>query len=408
MSVKIVAVAPTYNNAATLRAVLDGVAAQGFTAIVVDDGSTDATAQVLGSWDGDTVRHAVNRGKAHALRTGFARAAELGYTHALTIDTDGQHDPADLPIVATLCRENPDAIIVGARPRCAAYPRRSWWGRAASNALVRAIGGVAVSDSQSGLRAYPLAVVERLGSRTSRYAFETEVLARAGWANVPVVETPIRCIYEVPAGRVSHFRPWRDSASAAVMHAGMLTRSLWPASPRKLSPTTDDTTTGTAWERTVRWVNPFRTWRLIRRGDAQRERLAASVGWGAFMCFQPYFGMKTVMCLGLAKALRLQPLVVIGTSSLCTPPIGPVLWAMSITVGHWALRREPPHFDVHVGALALFREVAAEWLLGATVLGAVAGVVAYALAARAVRWTTRRWVRGDVESHELQHAVEAR
>lgn len=384
MKPKFVVVAPTYNNARTLPGVLAGLAALGLPVIAVDDGSTDGTAAALEHWAGETVTHPANRGKAAALRTGFARAAELGYTHAVTIDTDGQHDVADVPALVGLSRDNPDAIVVGARPRGPGYPARSWLGRRASNALVQLIGGARVSDSQSGLRVYPLDVVRALRSRTSRYAFETEILARAGWANVPVVEAAIRCIYDVPAGRVSHFCPGRDSASAVLMHAALLHRSVWPARPAKVHPVNDRTTTGTLWERGVRWANPFRTWRLLREDAAQRERVAASVGWGAFMAFQPFFGLKTVSCLAVSRLFRLQPLVVMGTSSLATPPVGPILWAMSIWLGHLLLGRPLPRYDLAAGPTALFHNLATEWVVGAMAFGVLAGAAAYLATRRAV------------------------
>lgn len=390
---RLVVVAPTFDNAATLRAVLDGVAARGLPIIVTNDGSRDDTAAILGRWlDGTpgrwVVTHDVNRGKAAALRSGFARAAELGFTHALTIDTDGQHDPADVEALVRLSVADPRAIVVGSRPvDPACYPTRSRVGRWCSNVLVWFIGGVRVGDSQCGLRVYPLDVVRTLGAHTSRYAFETEVLARAGWANVPVAQTTIRCIYELPSGRVTHFRPWRDSLSAAWMHTRLIARSLYFWPPQKMHPTDDRTTTGTLVERTLRWFNPMRTWRLIRRDATERERLAASTGLGLFVGCQPAFGLKTILCLAAARGFNLQPLVVIAASSLTTPPVGLFVWAASIAIGHAVLHGSipsPETYDIdRLGAATVLRLVAAEWILGALIFGAAAGGVAW-LAMRSI------------------------
>src|SRR5690349_15943341 len=114
-----VVIAPTYNNARTLAGVLDRVVALGLPVIVVNDGATDGTAEVLGRWVGTqggrgrVVTHDVNRGKAAALRTGFRAAAEAGYTHAATIDTDGQLDPEQIPALVKLAAENPAALVLG-------------------------------------------------------------------------------------------------------------------------------------------------------------------------------------------------------------------------------------------------------------------------------------------------------
>lgn len=395
LDVRLVVVAPTFDNAATLRALLEGVAAHGLPIIVTDDGSTDGTRAILASWRDESagrwvVTHDANCGKAAALRSGFARAEALGFTHALTIDTDGQHDPADVPSIVRLSVADRRAIVLGARPIDGpGYPTRSRVGRWFSNALVWFIGGVRVSDSQCGMRIYPLDVVRTLGAETSRYAFETEVLARAGWANVPVAEVPIRCIYELPTGRVTHFRPWRDSFSAAWMHTRLIARSLYFWPPRKVHPTGDETTTGTLVERTLRWSNPMRTWRLIRRDAVERERVAASAGLGLFVGCQPAFGLKTILCLAAARGFNLQPLVVLTASSLTTPPVGLFVWAASIAIGHALLHGSLPSPDTYdigrLGPAAVLRLVAAEWIIGAIVFGAAIGASAWLLLRLIVR-----------------------
>src|SRR5687768_4853449 len=130
-SFKTVVVAPTYNNAGTLPALIDGVLALGLPLIVVDDGSTDDTASILARRkDLRVITHPRNRGKAAALRSGFAAAGEAGYTHAVTIDTDGQHDPAEIPKLLARAKESPEALVLGLRDDDApGYPARSRFGR---------------------------------------------------------------------------------------------------------------------------------------------------------------------------------------------------------------------------------------------------------------------------------------
>src|SRR5439155_15804669 len=127
--------------------------------------------------------HHQNRGKAAALRTGFAAAAERGHTHAVTIDTDGQHEPTDIPALLRAAEQSPKALIVGARDEMAAdYPARSRVGRRGSNFFVWLESGLRVSDSQCGLRVYPLELLRVARCGAGYFGFETEILTRAAWA----------------------------------------------------------------------------------------------------------------------------------------------------------------------------------------------------------------------------------
>ncbi|MGN6507104.1 MAG: DUF2062 domain-containing protein [Tepidisphaeraceae bacterium] len=385
-------VAPTFNNAQTLAHVLSDADSLGLPIIVVNDGSTDPTADILGDWlkrEADFPRRVAqfehNRGKAAALQEGFAVARRLGYTHALTLDTDGQHAIEDAATLLRQARAEPAALIIGHRPIAAHdYPPLSRLGRRFSNLLVRLESGLIVGDSQSGLRVYPLAPLERLRAGANRYGFETEILTRAAWAGVPVRETPIRCIYQTDGRRVSHFHPVKDSLRALRMHALLLTLALKPAWPTSL-----EATTGTIVQRAIRWMNPTKMWRDIRagRGDG---RFPGSVAVGMFMAVAPLYGIKTVVCLIMAKALRLQPLVVLAVSSLNTPPTGPFLAAASIGTGFWCLHRRLPAMGefnpFRDGWAATFRAVALEWVIGSILVGSVLAALAYVLAKFSLRW----------------------
>src|SRR5258706_4281557 len=130
-----VVLAPTFNNVRTLAGVLARVDALGMAVIVVDDGSGDGTAEVLRRWEKGgaqrwVVTHSENRGKAAALATGFGRARELGFSHAVTIDTDGQLRPEEIPSLVEAARKSPRALVVGCRDETAAdYAEKSRLGR---------------------------------------------------------------------------------------------------------------------------------------------------------------------------------------------------------------------------------------------------------------------------------------
>ncbi|MEM8496115.1 MAG: glycosyltransferase family 2 protein, partial [Planctomycetota bacterium] len=231
-----IAVVPTYQNGRTVVDVVRRVLAGGWPCVVVDDGSTDATGDALDSLVSElageqespalhVIRHASNRGKAAALAAGFERARALGFSHAVTLDADGQHDPEQIEALWACAAESPTHLVLGERPWRVegGTPWRSSFGRRFSNTLVAWQSGVEVGDSQTGFRVYPLDALARLGCTFSRFAFETEVLIRAGRAGVPIATVPIRSRYLTGAGRVSHFAPLRDSMHSLWMHAVLLT-----------------------------------------------------------------------------------------------------------------------------------------------------------------------------------------
>ncbi|MBC8105959.1 MAG: DUF2062 domain-containing protein, partial [Anaerolineae bacterium] len=141
--------------------------------------------------------------------------------------------------------------------------------------------------------------------------------------------------------------------------------------------------TGTIVERFLRWINPMRVWRQIRADHAERKRFAFSFSTGIFIATLPPFGLKTIFCLFLAKWFKLQPVVVIGASSLNTPPIGTLLAAMSIVAGHLLLHGRWPalsRYDpVANGMWSTLKSVGVEWIIGSVVLGATLATISYVI-----------------------------
>ena len=231
---------PTFNNAGTLESVMNAAAALDLPLMVVNDGSTDDTPAILDRWDSGGGRqaiilhHAVNQGKAAALRTGFAAASKEGFTHAATLDTDGQLDPADLPALLRRAEQTPRALVLGSRAwHIQNYPSKNLLGRRLSNAAIRLQSGVRINDSQCGLRIYPVDLMRRIRVTSNRFSFEAEAITRAAWAGCPIIEVPIRCTYAPPGERVSHYIPSRDTPRAILTHLAMLVRSILPLPHRK-------------------------------------------------------------------------------------------------------------------------------------------------------------------------------
>jgi len=223
-----VVVAPTYNNARTLPDLLMRLESIGVPVIVVNDGSTDETPRILADWmhdapDNTLVSHRSNQGKGAALRSGFAQAEHAGFTHAVTIDTDGQHDPEEIPTLLTAALKSPAALILGCRSTSIhEYPASSLMGGRLSNLAIWLESGRRPSDSQSGFRVYPLELVRNAACFSNRYGFETEIITRGCWAGCEFKEVPVTSRYLPPATRVSHFRPFRDTLDHILMHLRLL------------------------------------------------------------------------------------------------------------------------------------------------------------------------------------------
>ena len=384
-----VVVAPTYNNAGTLAGVLGRLDAQGFPVIVVNDGSTDHTADVIADWLRQPRDHAAraeahprNRGKAAALQTGFALARRLGYTHALSIDTDGQLAPEQVPQMLALAGRNPEALVLGVRDASAAdYPARSRLGRRSANLLIFMESGLRVADSQCGLRVYPLAAEPLFRAKARRYGFETEVVVRAGWAGVPIAEMPVRCTYFAGEQRVSHFRPWRDSARAAAMHARLVGRALLPGgrSSRGRKPPADGADRIPFWRSVLLWLSPRDAWRQVRQDAPEGEKrtlMAGSLGIGAFIGCLPTYGLHAVIALYAARRLNLNPLGMVLGTQVAFPPLGVVLAMAAVAVGHLLLHGgiPPPQdfaplWEGWSGFLKLGRWFFVDWLVGSVVVG---------------------------------------
>ena len=232
----ICAVIPTYNNARTLSDVILRTARHIRDIIVVVDGSTDDTLQVLSSLDEPVTVVTLDRnyGKGYALRQGFRKAVEMGFTHALTIDSDGQHFPEDIPALLAVSRRQPEAFVVGNRNIAADnMPRRNTFANRFSNFWFAVQTGVRLPDTQTGMRVYPLDRLHGLSLMTSRYEAELELLVVAAWAGERIVSVPVRVYYPPEGERVSHFRPAYDFARISLLNTVLCFAALFYGMPRR-------------------------------------------------------------------------------------------------------------------------------------------------------------------------------
>jgi len=224
---EVAALIPALDCEATLGDVVRGARAHVDRVLVVDDGSRDRTAQVAAAAGAEVLRHATNRGKGAALRTGMQALVASGATHVLTLDGDGQHLPDEIPLLLRAAAEEPSALVLGARqhpPGSLAKIRA--FGNRFANRWVEIACGAALADTQSGFRVYPLRATLALGCRADHFAFETEVVIRAVRAGIAIRSVPVRVWNPPPDERTSHFRGFRDSLRIVFTVIALILR-LW-------------------------------------------------------------------------------------------------------------------------------------------------------------------------------------
>jgi glycosyltransferase involved in cell wall biosynthesis len=229
-------VIPVYEHAGPLRTVLEKLRPGGFRCVVVDDGSGEACRKALEdlatALDTQVTLKRLERngGKGAAVKAGLRLAADLGFTHALQVDADGQHDLDAVPRLLAAAEREPAAVICGLPVFDASVPASRLYGRRVTNFWIRVntlSGGI--PDGMCGLRVYPLAATLRVlgaGRTGNRMDFDPEVLVRLKWAGLALRFLPVAVNY--PEGGVSHFRLGQDNALISWMHTrlffGMLAR----------------------------------------------------------------------------------------------------------------------------------------------------------------------------------------
>lgn len=192
-----IVVIPAYNEEKTVSEAVRGALALADLVVVVDDGSTDRTAEVAGTAGATVVRHAINRGLGGALGTGIAAALRLGADALVTMDADGQHRPEDARRVFDRLERGGVDFVIGSRMLEARghMPRRRRLAQWCGNALTAALFGRWVSDSQSGLRGLTRPAAERLELKSSRMEVSSEFIREAARLGLRVAEIPIESVY---------------------------------------------------------------------------------------------------------------------------------------------------------------------------------------------------------------------
>lgn len=319
---KICVLIPTYNNEKTLKRVIDGVLDYTEDIIVVNDGSTDSTKDILRSYSHiEVIELPENKGKGNGLKIGFRKAQELGYHYAITIDSDGQHYPDDIPVfVEALLNEKEDVLLIGNRNMSQdGIPKKSSFGNRFSNFWFWFETGIKLEDTQSGYRLYPLHKIPKKYF-TPKFEFEIEIIVRTAWRHVPVKNVPVKVLYD-SAERVSHFRPFKDFTRISILNTILVTITLLYIIPRN-------------------FVNNFKKKSIKRfikedvlESDGSNRIKAFSIALGVFVGFSPFWGFHTLIVISLAVLFKLNKVLAFFASNVSLPPFIPFIIAASLFLG---------------------------------------------------------------------------
>ncbi|MCX6307038.1 MAG: DUF2062 domain-containing protein [Bacteroidetes bacterium] len=358
---------PTYNNDHALEEVINGVLSYTGNVIVVNDGSTDSTRSILERFPSvQKINIPVNTGKGWALRQGFASAIEHGYRYAVTIDSDGQHYPEDLPLFLEMAEKHPDSMILGARNMTQEeVPGTSSFGHKFSIFWFKVETGMTVLDVQTGFRLYPLDKIREIrGIISKKYEYEVEILVRLAWRNVSILSVPVKVYYAPKETRVSHFRKFRDFTRVSIANSILVFLALL-------------------------WVRPLSFFKGLRKKSVREffmeyvvnsqdsnAKLAKSVALGLFIGVTPIWGWQIVTTLGLAHLFKLNKFVAVTVSNISLPPMLPFVIFLSYIIGGWVMGANMSNMQYTPGlGLQWVKENLVQYLIGSLFFGVTLAVV---------------------------------
>ena len=357
---------PTYNNDKTLEKVVREVLNYTSDVIVINDGSTDQTADILktiGSIKVITIHS--NTGKGYALRQGFRYAIKQDFRYAITIDSDGQHFPDDLPEFIKRIEENPDTVVIGARNmEHDSVPGTSNFGHKFSIFWFRVETGQRVADIQSGYRLYPLKKMHKMLFLGRKYELEVEVLVKLAWRDVNITSVPIKIYYAPKGERVTHFRKFRDFTRVSIANTLLVLTAFF-------------------------WINPFHFVKALRKTSVRKfiqmyiinsrdsnMKIAASVTIGVFIGVLPVWGFQMLVAFGVAYWLKLNRFIAVAASNISIPPMLPLILFLSYITGRLIVGYSKHVVKYSSGiSMEWIKANLLQYLVGSVVFGILAALV---------------------------------
>lgn len=212
---KVCALVPAFNEAATIAAVVRGASACVATVLVVDDGSTDGTAEAAAAAGAEVMRLGRNGGKGTAIRAGLSRVFESDATHVLFMDGDLQHRPEEIPALLAEAASSGAAMVIGERTFVREeMPASRYWANVVGSWALARLMGVDLSDTQSGFRVVRTDVLRRIPLEATGYEFETELVVKLARRGAHIAGVPVKAVY---GGESSKLRPVRDTSRNVIL-----------------------------------------------------------------------------------------------------------------------------------------------------------------------------------------------
>ena len=357
-------IVPTYNNSKTVAKVISDVLEYTDDVIVVNDGATDNTPEIIAGFGNkiQLVNFSENKGKGAALRQGFKYAVSKGYRYAITIDSDGQHFAKDIPAFLTKIESEPDSLIVGARNMNQdSVPGKSSFGHKFSNFWYNFETGIQLPDTQSGYRLYPVALLSGMHFFTTKFEFEIEVIVRAAWKGIPVTSVPVSVYYG--SERISHFRPGKDFTRISILNTVLVLIAVLYIKPRDF----------------FRKLKKKEFRKSIRESilDANESNLRKSlaIAFGIFIGIVPIWGYQLLVGFPLAHLFKLNKAIFFAAANISIPPMIPVILYLSYKTG--ALVVQNPSDDLLFSSgfsLELLKSNIYQYAIGSMLLAVVAAI----------------------------------
>ena len=364
-------IVPTYNNQKTLKKVLDSILDFTPNIIIVNDGSTDETSEILKQYSQFTqIHHPKNIGKGRALRNGFRKAIEMHFEYAITIDSDGQHFASDIPNFIAEIQKEPNSLLIGSRNMTQEnVPKKSSFGNKFSNFWFQFETGIKLEDTQSGFRLYPLKLIPKQ-FYTNKFEFEIEVIVRSAWKGIVVKNIPIQILYD-PAERVSHFRPFKDFTRISILNTVLVLNALLYIKPRDF------------FRRAKKkGFKKIFLEDILESGDSNFKKSAA-IALGVFIGISPFWGFQTVLLLFFATIFRLNKVIAYMASNVSFPPFIPFVIYGSLKMGSFFVSTDAPLILDSTITLDDIQKNATQYIVGsltlASVLALSSGLLSYML-----------------------------
>ena len=364
---KAIIVIPVYNHSTTLLGVVNGSLAVHDDVMIIDDGSTDKSADTLAGLNVHLIHHEKNLGKGAAIKTAAQASRKLGMTHIVTIDANGRYDPADFHLFAEALKKNTDSIILGRRDfQRSKIPILYRFSRHLSNFFFQLqTGSKSHGDVRCTFRAYPLAVLENLTLRTSRNSFEVEVLTKAAWAGVNLNDVNISAYFHRSERQKFNFDFLMDNLWATLFNFHLTMRSIVPWPHQKLI---SEDRSGEK----ISVLHPLRSIKTLLTENTSPRQLAVACALGVFLGTLPLIGFHNISILFAASYFRLNKVVALTASGLCVPPFVP---ALCIEAGYF-MRHGTFLTEISIKTLGYQAlERIYEWLIGSLVLAPVFAVL---------------------------------